>query len=96
MTSELKVSGFIRDGHTKMDDVANVGFTKRTAWTDVGTTKEFMGKLHLGFFNQQRLLVPGADLHLKLERAKDIFSIFNANAKIKPKYRPSWNVDSES
>jgi len=83
---QLFSSGFIRDDHTKMDDVANVGFTKRKAWTDVGTTKEFIGKLHLGFFTQERLLVPGADLHLKLERSKDIFSIFNANAKIKPKY----------
>ena len=77
--------GFIRDEATKMDDVTNAGFLKRKAWTDLGATKEFIGKLHLGMFNQERLLVPGADMHLKLERAKDTFCIFNTNAALRPK-----------
>ena len=77
--------GFIRDEATKMDEVSNSGFTKRKAWTDLGATKEFIGKLNLGMFHQDRLLVPGADLHLKLERAKDTFSIFSANPDIKPR-----------
>jgi hypothetical protein len=77
--------GYIRDEAAKMDDVANTGFVKRKVWTDLGATKEFIGKLHLGMFNQERLLVPGADLKLKLERAKDTFSIFCANTALRPK-----------
>ena len=77
--------GFIRDDATKMEDVSNAAFLKRKTWTDLGATKEFIGKLHLGMFNQERLLVPGADLHLKLERAKDTFSIFNANPTLRPR-----------
>src|SRR3977135_538585 len=77
--------GFIRDDATRMEDVSNAAFLKRKTWTDLGTTKEFMGKLHLGMFNQECMLVPGADLHLKLERAKDTFSIFNANPALRPR-----------
>ena len=68
-----------------MDDVTNSAFLKRKIWTDLGALKEFIGKLHLGIFNQERFLVPSANLQLKLERAKDTFCLFNANAKIKPK-----------
>ena len=77
--------GFVRDDATKMEDVSNAGFLKRKSWTEVGATKEFIGKLHLGLFNQERLLMPGADLHLKLERAKDTFCIFNTNVALKPR-----------
>ena len=77
--------GFVRDEATKMDDVANAAFLKRKTWTTLSSSKEFIGKLHLGMFNQDRLLVPGADLHLKLERAKDAFCVFNNNNKLQPK-----------
>src|SRR5271167_4564825 len=77
--------GYVRDDASKMDDVTNGAFLLRKHWSELGASKEFIGKLHLGMFNQERLLVPGADLHLKLERAKDTFCLFNANAKIKPK-----------
>ena len=82
--NQLFSAGFIRDDASKMEDTSNSAFLKRKAWTDLGATKEFIGKLHLGMFNQERLLVPGADLHLKLERAKDAFCIYNANAKLRP------------
>src|SRR3981189_2131676 len=36
-------------------------------------------------FQQERLLVPGVDFQLRLERAKDAFAIFNANNLLKPK-----------
>src|SRR5271167_1951124 len=50
--------GYIRDEATKMDDVTNSAFLKRKTWTDSGASKEFIGKLHLEMFNQERLLVP--------------------------------------
>ena len=77
--------GFVRDDATKMEDVTNAAFLKRKAWTELGATKHFMGKLHLDMFNQDRLLPPGVDLHLKLERAKDTFSIFCANPALRPR-----------
>ena len=44
-----------------------------------------MANCTLALFNQDRLLMPGVDLHLKLERAKDTFCIFNTNVALKPR-----------
>jgi len=77
--------GFVRDDHAAMDSVTNTGFLKRKEWTAAGAVKEFKGKLNLSILNQERFLVPGADLYLKFERAKDVFSVFTNSATLKPK-----------
>ena len=77
--------GFVRDDHAAMETVANTGYVKRKVWTNVGEIKEFKGKLNLSILNQQRLLIPGADIYFKFERAKDAFAIFNNVAALKPK-----------
>jgi hypothetical protein len=82
---QLFSTGFARDDHKSMEAVTNSGFTTRKAWTAVGAVKEFFGKLDIALFKQNRLLVPGVDLHLKLERAKDAFCIFNNVASLRPK-----------
>jgi hypothetical protein len=77
--------GFVRDDHAHMDAVANSAFIKRKAWTAEGAVKEFKGRLNISMLNQDRFLVPGADLSIKFERAKDEFVIFNNVAALKPK-----------
>ena len=82
---QLFSEGFVRDDHTSMDTVSNAAFRVRKAWTADGVSKRFFGKLNCSMFQQERLLVPGVDFLLRLERAKDAFAIFNANPLIKPK-----------
>jgi hypothetical protein len=77
--------GYVRDDHASMDIVANSGYVKRREWTKDAAEKEFKGKLNLSMFNCHRFLVPGADLYLKFERAKDVFSIFSTATTSKPK-----------
>ena len=82
---QLFAEGFFRDDYRNMDTVANTSFTIRKAWTAAGASKKFFGKLNCALFNQDKLLIPGVDLMVKLERAKDAFAIFNTNAALKPK-----------
>lgn len=77
--------GFVRDDYNAMDSEENKGYIKRKTWTDDGRVKEFKGKLNIDFFNQPRFLVPGADLYIKFERAKDVFSIFSTATGLKPR-----------
>lgn len=77
--------GFVRDDYNAMDTVTNTGFIKRKEWTKAGAIKEFKGKLNLSILNQRRLLVPGADLYIKFERAKDVFAIMNKVDALRPK-----------
>ena len=77
--------GFVRDDHAAMETVANTGYVKRKVWTNVGAIKEFKGKLNLSTLNQQRFLIPGANIYFTFERAKDTFAIFNNVSALKPK-----------
>ena len=82
---QLFAEGFSRDDYNNMDVVANTAFVARKAWTAAGASKKFFGKLNCALFNQDKLLIPGVDLMVRLERAKDAFAIFNTNAALKPK-----------
>jgi hypothetical protein len=82
---QLFSQGFVRDDYTNMDSTANTAFTIRKGWNVIGAEKTFYGKLYCGLFQQRRLLIPGVELILRLERAKDSFAIFNANPALKPK-----------
>src|SRR5271156_4086293 len=86
--------GFIRDDHAAMETISNSAFVKRKAWTNSGAVMEFKGKLNLSLFNQQRFLIPRADLYFKFERAKDTFAIFNNSATLKPKVK-SINIQMQ-
>ena len=70
-------SGFIKDEAGKMDDVTNSAIFKRKEWTTGGANKEFFGKLSIDLFQQQRYLLNGIDMKLKLKRIKNDFSLFH-------------------
>ena len=82
---QLFSAGFVRDDCRQMDAVTNSGFVARKAWTLDGTRKKFIGKLNCSLFQQTRLLMPGVDLRVKLERAKDAFALFSTVIGLKPK-----------
>ena len=84
-TEQLFSEGFLRDDYTDMDTVNNKAFIARKAWTIDGASKTFFGKLSCSIFQTNKLLIPGVDFLLRLERAKSTFSIFCANKLLKPK-----------
>ena len=75
----------MRDDCKNMDTVDNSAFLARKAWTAAGASKKFFGKLNCALFQQDRLLIPGVDVMVRLERSKDAFAIFNTNNDLKPK-----------
>jgi hypothetical protein len=84
-TQQLFAEGFLRDSHATMNTITNPAFVSRKGWTAAGAIKEFYGKLNCGMFQQDRLLIPGVEFHLQLERNKDTIAIFTPLPNFKPK-----------
>ena len=84
-THQLFSEGFMRDDYANMDSVANGAFGIRKAWTANGNVKYFCGKLNCGIFSQPRLIIPGVDIQLRLERSKDAFALVSTNNLLKAK-----------
>src|SRR2546428_1806094 len=68
-----------------MDAATNAVFGTRKGWTANSAIKSFYGKLNCAFFRQRRALIPGVDMHIKFERAKDAFALLSRVAGLKPK-----------
>ena len=83
--NQLFAFGFVKDDYNAMDAKTKTAFIATKAWTANGALKTFRGKLNCSLFQQDRLLILGVDLHVKLERAKDAFALFNLVETIKPK-----------
>src|SRR6202021_1026400 len=75
----------MRDDYANVDSVANGAFGIRKVWTANGNMKYFYGKLNCGIFSQPRLMIPGVDIQLRLERSKDSFAIVSTNNLLKAK-----------
>ena len=71
---------FVWDQAGKMDDSDNSGHQARKKWTAKGAGKELFGRLFLDMCHQERLLLPGVDVRLKLARTKPQFVIFYPTA----------------
>ncbi|XP_053323790.1 uncharacterized protein F54H12.2-like [Spea bombifrons] len=56
----------------------NNGFTKRAQMTERGKTVELLGHLHSDIFFQEKLILNGLDLKIKLTRNKDTFCLMSA------------------
>jgi hypothetical protein len=82
--NQLKFQGWERDETGKMDLEAGSGFVARKKWTEASASKILYGKLDLDFFKQDRLLLPGIDMEIKFEKAKDSFMLQCFNDTIKP------------
>ena len=72
---------------TKKTSLDSIGYNpdkeKRKAWIQKSTTFRMCGSLQLDFFDQPKYLIPGVNVHLRLQRSKDSFCL---SAKdLKPK-----------
>ena len=61
----------------------NPGFTARKAYSNLSKTVDMMGKLHLDITNQDRYLLNGVDMHIRLVRSRDAFSLMSDKAEYK-------------
>ena len=83
--SQLTSSLFYKDTAGHMDDsnplsqnATNEGLKKRHAFTKTSQSVDMMGTLHLDLMFQERLLLGGIDIKLKLNRSKDEFSLMSS------------------
>lgn len=74
------------DEDYKMDKAANdatsknSGLTKRQYFTLNGKVFDLIGHLHCDVFNQDRLLINGVEMRIRMVRSKDSFSLMDSSA----------------
>uniref|UniRef100_H3ANZ2 Uncharacterized protein n=1 Tax=Latimeria chalumnae TaxID=7897 RepID=H3ANZ2_LATCH len=61
-------------------DGDNEGFKKRNVFTAFSRKVELMGRLHAGLFFQEKLMLNGVDVKIKLIRNKDEFCLLSGDA----------------
>ena len=84
--SQLSMAMFYKDTPGKMDavnptaenDVANMGLKARYELTKGSDTVDMTGPIHSDIFFQERLLLNGVNLRLKLNRAKNAFCLVSS------------------
>ena len=78
--SHLTSALWYKDSYAHMDEVGdnNQGFIKRKKWILESKLVSMIGKPHLDLFFQDRLLLNGVDIKMRLVRSKDTFSVMGA------------------
>lgn len=76
---------FYKDKAGHMDDLVGntTGFIKRQTFTDGSRVVDLVGNIHSDLFNQDRLMLNGVDLKVKLIRSKDLFNLLSAEPDVK-------------
>lgn len=85
-TSHLTMSLWYDDLPGKMDDTTgteNTGLKKRKQFTDLSKEVELLGHLHADIFNQEKFLINGVELGVKLVRSQDKFSLMSESLSVK-------------
>ncbi|XP_041464631.1 uncharacterized protein F54H12.2-like [Lytechinus variegatus] len=93
MTSQLTQQLFYKDEAGYFDVVnpllpqveANAGLKKRQKFTSQSKTLSLLGPLYGDIFFQERLMLPGVDVKIKLNRNKDGFCLLTSDATSKYK-----------
>ena len=67
------------------DPVLNTGLGTRSEWTKTSKTVKLQGRIHSDLFNQEKLILNGVDLMVKLHRHKPEFCLLSAD--IAPAYK---------
>ena len=88
-SSQLTMAMFYKDTPGKMnavnpvadDDDANLGLKARYAFTKTSNTVDMIGPIHSDIFFQDRLILNGVNLRLKLNRAKNSFCLVSSVIK---------------
>ena len=61
------------------DPVLNMGLGTRSEWTKTSKTVELQGRIHSDLFNQEKLILNGVDLMVKLHRHKPEFCLLSGD-----------------
>ncbi|OXU16469.1 hypothetical protein TSAR_016801 [Trichomalopsis sarcophagae] len=76
--SQLFIDSFHTPPNIKRTDVnANIGQCNRQYFTQNGKTVDLLGHLHCDVFNQNKFLLNGVELRLRLVRSKDAFCLMD-------------------
>jgi hypothetical protein len=81
--SHLSTTLWYADTAGKMEEIGsgNKGFAQRQQLLNSGTSVDLIGHLHCDVFNQEKFLLNGVELRLRLVRARDAFCLMeNTNA----------------
>lgn len=82
-TGYLAASCYYKDTAGKMDENQgndNEGLTKRTALAAQSDEIDMMGRIHADIFSQERYLLNGVDVKIKLSPSKDAFNLIAHDA----------------
>ena len=93
MSSQITQQLFYKDTAGKMDvgnpfatgGEANIGLKKRQTFISESKSVSLLGPLYGDIFFQERLLLPGVDVKIKLNRNKDAFCLLSSQAATKYK-----------
>lgn len=84
--SHLTCSLWYEDTSGKMDSTDNnKGFTKRQEFATESKEIEMIGHLHGDIFNQEKFLINGVDMSVKLVRSRETFNLMAASNDLKIK-----------
>ena len=61
------------------DPILNTGVGTRSEWTKASNIVKVQGRIHLDLFNQEKLILNGVDLTVKLHRHKAEFSLLSGD-----------------
>ena len=61
------------------DPVLSTGLETRSEWTKTSKIVELQGRIHSDVFNQEKLILNGVDLTVKLHRHKPEFCLLSAD-----------------
>ncbi|XP_069092666.1 uncharacterized protein F54H12.2-like [Pleurodeles waltl] len=85
LDTQLSVGLFYKDTHAHFEDTAldggNDGFKKRARFAAGSRQFELLGRVHSDLFFQEKLLINGIDLKIKLNRNKDAFFLISGDAE---------------
>lgn len=70
-------AGCMEDDH---DSKKNTGLVERCKWTAGGKTIDLISNLHCDLFNQDRFLINGVEMRIRLVRTKDAFCLMDFTA----------------
>lgn len=84
-TSHLTSALWYTDTAGHMDDTsdANQGLVSRRAFTAESKTVDMLGHVHSDIFNQEKFLLNGVELRVRLIRARDSFNLLSENTTFK-------------
>ncbi|XP_069061958.1 uncharacterized protein F54H12.2-like [Pleurodeles waltl] len=85
LDTQLSAGLFYKDTEAHFEDTAldgsNIGFKKRASFAAGSRQFDLLGRIHSDLFFQDKLLINGIDLKIKLNRNKDAFCLIRGDVK---------------